>query len=107
VKLLFDQNLSHRLVEMLAPLYPDSSHVRSFGLQNADDEVISELARRQNFTRVSRDSEFHQRSFLFGFLPKIIWFGSAIALPARLRRCCRCTKKTFAVSARTKYTPAL
>jgi predicted nuclease of predicted toxin-antitoxin system len=63
----------HRLIELLAPLYPDSSHVRSFGLQSADDEVIWELARRQDITLVSKDSEFHQRSFLFGFPPKIIW----------------------------------
>ena len=62
MKLLFDQNLSHHLVEMLAALFPDSSHVRSFGLQSADDEVIWELARRQNFTLVSEDSEFHQRT---------------------------------------------
>jgi predicted nuclease of predicted toxin-antitoxin system len=73
VKLLFDQNLSHRLVEMLAALYPGSSHVRFFQLQSADDEVIWEFARRQNFTVVSKDSEFHQRSFVFGFPPKIIW----------------------------------
>ena len=73
MKLLFDQNISHRLVEMLATLYPGSSHVRSFGLQSADDEVIWEFARLRGFTVVSKDSEFHQRSFLLGFPPKIIW----------------------------------
>lgn len=73
MKLLFDQNLSHCLVEIVAALYPGSSHVRHFGLQRADDEIIWELARERGFTIVSKDAEFHQRSFLRGFPPKIIW----------------------------------
>jgi len=73
VKLLFDQNLSHRLVAILASVFPDSSHVRHFGLQSAADQVIWELAREQGFTVVSKDAEFHQRSFVLGFPPKIIW----------------------------------
>jgi predicted nuclease of predicted toxin-antitoxin system len=31
MKLLFDQNLSHRLVSALASEYPDSVHVRDVG----------------------------------------------------------------------------
>jgi predicted nuclease of predicted toxin-antitoxin system len=73
VKLLFDQNLSHRLVAMLASMFPDSSHVRQFGLQSETDEVIWDFAREHGFTLVSKDAEFHQRSFLYGFPPKIIW----------------------------------
>jgi predicted nuclease of predicted toxin-antitoxin system len=33
LKLLLDQNLSHRLLETLAALYPDSTHVRLVGLE--------------------------------------------------------------------------
>jgi predicted nuclease of predicted toxin-antitoxin system len=73
VRLLFDQNLSHHLVTILAPVFPDSAHVRQFGLQSAPDEVIWDLARQHGFTVVSKDAEFHQRSFLFGFPPKIVW----------------------------------
>jgi predicted nuclease of predicted toxin-antitoxin system len=40
VKLLFDQNLSHRLVAALADLYPGSVHVREVGLRNADDAAV-------------------------------------------------------------------
>jgi len=73
VKLLLDQNISHRLVESLVSLYPDSSHVRLFGLKGADDESIWAFAREHGFTIVSKDSDFHQRSLLFGFPPKVIW----------------------------------
>jgi predicted nuclease of predicted toxin-antitoxin system len=38
MKLLFDQNLSPRLVERLSDLYPDSVHVQAVGLDRALDE---------------------------------------------------------------------
>ena len=73
VKLLLDQNLSHRLVVSLASLYPDSSHVRMYGLKAAEDEKVWAFAREQGFMIVSKDSDFYQRSLLFGFPPKVIW----------------------------------
>jgi predicted nuclease of predicted toxin-antitoxin system len=73
VKLLLDQNISHRLLESLASLYPDSSHVRLIGLKAADDESIWAFAREHGFAIVSKDSDFYQRSLLFGFPPKVIW----------------------------------
>ena len=54
-------------------LYPGSRHVRRFGLESADDETVWNFARQQGFPIVSKDSDFHQRSFLFGFPPKVIW----------------------------------
>ena len=33
MKLLFDQNISHKLVERLSDQYPDSQHVREIGLK--------------------------------------------------------------------------
>jgi predicted nuclease of predicted toxin-antitoxin system len=39
VKLLFDQNLSQRLVATLADEFPDCAHVRDFELQRADAEA--------------------------------------------------------------------
>jgi predicted nuclease of predicted toxin-antitoxin system len=60
-------------VERLAPLYPESSHVRMIGLKTADDESIWAFARDHGFAIVSKDSDFYQRSLLFGFPPKVIW----------------------------------
>ena len=42
MKLLFDQNLSPKLVTRLADLFPGSLHVQSAGLDQADDEKIWE-----------------------------------------------------------------
>jgi predicted nuclease of predicted toxin-antitoxin system len=64
VKLLFDQNLSHKLVNRLADMFPDSAHVREVGLKEADDHAVWEYAKANGQTIVSKDSDFHQRSFV-------------------------------------------
>lgn len=64
MKLLLDQNLAPRLVAALATLYPDSTHVREVGLATADDNVVWRYAADQGFTIVSKDADFHERSFL-------------------------------------------
>ena len=71
--LLLDQNLSHRLVENLASLYPDSSHVRMHGLNTAEDEKVWDFARQHSFMIVSKDSDLYQRSLSYGFPTKVIW----------------------------------
>lgn len=73
MKLLFDQNLSPRLVAAIDDLYPGSTHVRDLGLQAAGDDVVWERAAKEDFVLVSKDSDFHQRSFLYGSPPKVVW----------------------------------
>jgi len=73
VKLLFDQNLSPRLVRAVEPHFPGSIHVRDVGLQAAADEIVWSYSADHEFVIVSKDSDFHQRSFLFGAPPKVIW----------------------------------
>jgi predicted nuclease of predicted toxin-antitoxin system len=73
VKLLLDQNLSFRIAENLMALHPDSSHVRLVGLERVDDEAIWNFAQANGYVIVSKDSDFHQRSFLRGFPPKVVW----------------------------------
>jgi predicted nuclease of predicted toxin-antitoxin system len=73
VKLLFDQNLSHQLARRLADLFPDSIHVREVGLKEAEDPIVWEYAKQQGFMIISKDADFHQRSFVLGFPPKVVW----------------------------------
>lgn len=61
------------MVSLLSDLFPGSSHVRDHGLQDADDETIWGFARDNNLVIVSKDSDFHERSFLYGFPPKLVW----------------------------------
>jgi len=73
MKLLFDENLSPKLVYKFFDLYPGSIHVRDIGMKSADDIEVWEYAKRNNFIIVSKDSDFHQLSFVLGFPPKVIW----------------------------------
>ncbi len=73
MKFLLDQNLSPRLVRALASTHPESAHVREFGMQSASDEAIWSFARQDGFTILSKDADFHQRSFLYGSPPKVVW----------------------------------
>ncbi|BAS54601.1 MULTISPECIES: DUF5615 family PIN-like protein [Leptolyngbya] len=73
MKLLFDQNLSPRLVQRLADLYPDSQHVSFLGLDQADDRILWQYAEQNHFTVVTRDSDFSELITLQGFPPKVIW----------------------------------
>ncbi|MDX6614738.1 MAG: hypothetical protein QOD75_3924 [Blastocatellia bacterium] len=73
MKLLFDQNLSPRLRLALSDIYADCVHVREVGLRDAGDSAIWEYALQNGFVIVSKDSDFQQRSLLYGSPPKFIW----------------------------------
>ncbi len=71
--LLFDENLSPRLVDRLADVYPGSVHVSTIGLGNALDKAVWEYARQNDFMIVTKDADFSEMSLLLSFPPKIIW----------------------------------
>lgn len=73
MKLLFDENVSHKLVERLANEYPGSIHIRSVGLLGAEDDRVWVHARTEGFTIVSKDTDFRERSYVEGFPPKVVW----------------------------------
>ncbi len=98
MKLLFDQNLSPRLPHRLADLYPESVHVREIGFREADDPIIWNYAKKHGFVVVSKDSDFQQRSLLFGAPPKFIWLrlgNCSVADSADLLRQHSATIHTF------------
>ncbi len=77
MKLLFDQNLSHRLVVHLAAEFPRSVHVRDdVGLAAAPDPDVWAYAAANGFLLVSKDTDFQQRALLYGHPPKVIWVRS-------------------------------
>jgi len=73
VRLLFDQNLSWKLVRLLADVYEGCAHVRDLGMAEASDTEIWSFAAANDFSVVTKDSDFLQRSLRLGFPPKVIW----------------------------------
>lgn len=90
MKLLFDQNLSHQLLATLPNDYAGSQHVRDVGLRDATDLAVWQFAAQHGYAIVTKDADFHQRSFLFGHPPKVIWLRMGncpiAAIEALLRR---------------------
>lgn len=73
MKLLFDQNLSPALVQVLSDVFPQSQHVSRLGLDRVQDREVWEYARDHGYTLVSKDSDFHDLSVLYGAPPKVVW----------------------------------
>lgn len=89
MKLLFDENLSFRLCDLLSDLFPGSVHVRDVGLERADDRAIWAYAAATDLTIASLDSDFAEMAAVFGPPPKVVWLRTGnqpTALTAELLR---------------------
>jgi predicted nuclease of predicted toxin-antitoxin system len=73
MKLLLDQNISRKLVKQLNTVFPGTTHVYLVNLQTASDEEVWKYARSSDFTIVTQDSDFNERSLVYGYPPKVIW----------------------------------
>lgn len=73
MRFLFDQNISHRIIELLPAQFYDSTSVKKEGLINAPDRQVWEFAKAHNYIIVTQDSDFNDLNTLYGFPPKIIW----------------------------------
>lgn len=71
--LLFDQNISPRLVDRLSDIYPGSIHISIIGMGNALDIEIWQYAYDHDYMIVTKDADFSELGLLKGFPPKIIW----------------------------------
>ena len=73
MKLLFDQNLSFKLCQALADLFPGSAQARLLGMAEADDRALWQHARTNGFVLVTQDADFADMAALYGPPPKVIW----------------------------------
>ncbi len=73
MKLLFDQNLSPRLVDLLSDMFAGSVHVQAVGLDRSTDETVWRHAQENGLVIVTKDSDFQERSQISGSLPCVVW----------------------------------
>src|SRR5260370_3391040 len=89
MSLLFDQNLSRRLVALLAVEGPGAEHVEGAGLLGADDLTVWNYASGRGLMVVSKDSDFRHLALLRGPPPKVVWLrvgnGPTAAVATLLR----------------------
>ena len=101
MKLLFDENLSPRLVGALADEFPNSSHV-NLAAWPARPIWRSGPTRQHDFTVISKDDDFRSLSLVNGAPPKVIWLRIGNASTAAIESFIRSALvkiRTFEISA--------
>ena len=73
MKLLFDANLSPRLVSLVGDLFPESEHVYQLHEESAEDKQIWNYALQHGFTIVTKDADFDEMRTISQVGPGIIW----------------------------------
>ena len=73
MKLLFDQNISFRLIEKISENFPEAKQVKQLELENSSDSEIWGYAKENGFTIVTYDADFFDLATIIGHPPKIIW----------------------------------
>jgi predicted nuclease of predicted toxin-antitoxin system len=59
MKLLFDENLSRKLVPLVEDLFPGSAHVTRVGISSgASDQQVWDYARQNGFVIITADNDF-------------------------------------------------
>jgi predicted nuclease of predicted toxin-antitoxin system len=99
MKLLFDHNLSHKLVGRLSDIFPDSTQIRLLGMGTASDDSIWNYAKMEQFIVVSLDADFFDLSILRGQPPKLIWLRCGNSTVAEIERLLRNNSKQIVIFA--------
>ncbi|MBK9215144.1 MAG: DUF5615 family PIN-like protein [Chloracidobacterium sp.] len=73
MKLLFDHNLSPRLIRQLHDLFPGSAHVFELDMDRTSDREVRSFAANEGFAVVTKDADYGELHALLGGPPKVIW----------------------------------
>jgi predicted nuclease of predicted toxin-antitoxin system len=95
MKVLFDHNLSHKLVRRLADAFPDSTHTKLLALSRSEDAIIWEYARNNGLVVLTLDKDFADLSFIRGTPPKVIWLRCGNSTVAEIERLLRTNLKAI------------
>ncbi|MFN7117595.1 MAG: DUF5615 family PIN-like protein [Saprospiraceae bacterium] len=80
MKLLIDQNISHRIIAFIQNYYPEAVHVREADLKDANDAQIFRYAREHGFEAIiTHDDDFSKLLQTFNAPPKVIQFRTGNA----------------------------
>jgi len=92
VKLLFDQNLSHRLLPAFVDLFPGSTHVRDLGMERQEDDKVWIHSRQHGLVILSKDNDFLERGLLYGPPPKVIYLALGNCTTRRIEELLRANR---------------
>lgn len=73
MRLLFDQNISYRIISKISDIFPESKQVKELGLDGYSDRDIWNFARDHGYAIVTFDADFFDLANILGNPPKTIW----------------------------------
>lgn len=76
MNLLFDQNISPRILKILPEEFSNCQQVRFAGLEDSSDFEIFQFAQENDFAVVTFDSDFVDLNSMYGTPPKIIYLNT-------------------------------
>jgi predicted nuclease of predicted toxin-antitoxin system len=76
LNLLFDQNISPRILKILPQQFSDCQQVRLVGLGDSSDFEIFQFSRENDFAIVTFDSDFVDLNAMHGSPPKIVYLNT-------------------------------
>jgi len=95
MNILFDQNISFRLIKKIGDVFPLAKQVKELNLKNSADKEIWEFARDNDYTIITFDSDFYDFSIVWGHPPKIIWIRTGNKTTNEIERILRKHKDTI------------
>ncbi len=72
-KILFDNNISHRVIARISDIFPNANHVMLESLDESTDMEVWQFAKKNGYTIVTKDSDFNDLAIFQGSPPKVIW----------------------------------
>ena len=84
MKLLIDQNISHRIIDSISDIFPDSIHVKDIHLLHNSDLELWEFALNNTYVLVTTDVEACNRNVLENNGPKIICVSSEVVTTTKV-----------------------
>ena len=69
---LIDNNISPKLVTRLSAYFPNMAHVVDFGLDDVNDYIVWSFALNNNYTILTKDTDFVAILNMRGFPPKVV-----------------------------------
>jgi predicted nuclease of predicted toxin-antitoxin system len=79
MKLLIDENISHRMLSIIEEYFPGSVHVKNISEAPVSGRFIWEHAKEYGYIIVTYDEDSYEWQQLRGFPPYVVWlrFGNA------------------------------
>lgn len=95
MKLLFDHNISHKLVARVVDIFPDSTQTRLLNLGRTNDPQLWFIAKTHGFVFVSKDRDVAELAVVRGAPPKVIWLRMGNCKTTAIERALRVNLKVI------------